>query len=128
MQLPPPVRWAQDATESSAGMCEVGDAGACAGADDDGVGGRVLGGNPIGWTITVTVTVVLVGVTVYQSGILQSLRERLQSRPARPLDERCQKQEETCFERCSESALPTPDHGFKFFNCMNRCMAEVGCL
>jgi hypothetical protein len=39
----------------------------------------------------------------------------------------CAKVKEECLKTCSESSLPTGDYGFKFWNCVNRCMAENGC-
>lgn len=39
----------------------------------------------------------------------------------------CQKVKQECIAQCSESSLPTGDDGFKFWNCLNRCMAENGC-
>lgn len=39
----------------------------------------------------------------------------------------CKKVKRDCIAQCSESSLPTGDDGFKFWNCLNRCMAENGC-
>jgi len=39
----------------------------------------------------------------------------------------CAKVKNECIERCSNSSLPSGDHGFKFWNCVNRCMKDNGC-
>jgi hypothetical protein len=39
----------------------------------------------------------------------------------------CAKVKQNCLKTCSETSLPTGDYGFKFWNCVNRCMAENGC-
>jgi hypothetical protein len=41
--------------------------------------------------------------------------------------ERCKKVKDNCIEECSESSLPSGDNGFRFWNCLNRCMADYGC-
>lgn len=33
---------------------------------------------------------------------------------------------EECITECSDSSLPTPDHGFEFWNCVNECMKRRG--
>ncbi|MBI5874302.1 MAG: RHS repeat-associated core domain-containing protein [Deltaproteobacteria bacterium] len=40
----------------------------------------------------------------------------------------CNKIRDYCIEKCSESSLPTPDYGFKFWNCVNACLRKFGCL
>ena len=49
------------------------------------------------------------------------------SRPRFEPDERCKQVKQDCIERCSDTALPTGDHGFRFWNCVNKCMAESNC-
>jgi len=39
----------------------------------------------------------------------------------------CEKIREYCICKCSETTLPTGDNGFKFWNCVNKCMEENGC-
>ena len=39
----------------------------------------------------------------------------------------CSEVKQQCLKSCSETSLPTGDVGFKFWNCVNRCMAENGC-
>ena len=39
----------------------------------------------------------------------------------------CEKIKDQCIDTCSETALPTSDYGFKFWNCLNACMAQNGC-
>ncbi|MHC1727308.1 MAG: RHS repeat domain-containing protein [Syntrophobacteraceae bacterium] len=41
--------------------------------------------------------------------------------------ERCKQVREMCYEQCSESSLPSGDYGFRFWNCLNKCMADNGC-
>jgi len=43
-------------------------------------------------------------------------------------DERCRKVKDQCIEECTETALPTKDHGFTFWNCVNDCLKRNGCL
>ncbi|MEK7918883.1 hypothetical protein AAB988_28450 [Burkholderia contaminans] len=40
----------------------------------------------------------------------------------------CQQVKQSCIAQCSETALPTPDYGFAFWNCMTSCMDEKGFL
>ena len=40
---------------------------------------------------------------------------------------RCKKVEERCKAECSQSCLPSCNHGFRFWNCVNRCKARHGC-
>ncbi|WP_281388165.1 RHS repeat-associated core domain-containing protein [Teredinibacter haidensis] len=39
-------------------------------------------------------------------------------------DDSQQSKKDRCIECCSDSALPTNDNGFSFWNCVNRCMEE----
>ena len=39
----------------------------------------------------------------------------------------CAKVKNDCIAKCSITALPTGDFGFKFWNCVNSCMADNGC-
>lgn len=39
----------------------------------------------------------------------------------------CDQVREDCIESCSETALPSGDYGFRFWNCLNACMAAAGC-
>lgn len=39
----------------------------------------------------------------------------------------CKQVKNDCIARCSESSLPSRNDGFKFWNCLNKCMAENGC-
>ena len=39
----------------------------------------------------------------------------------------CKKVKVQCIEQCSDSSLPTGNHGFTFWNCLNKCMAASGC-
>jgi RHS repeat-associated protein len=40
---------------------------------------------------------------------------------------RCEEVKRNCRKKCSDSSLPTGDSGFKFFNCLNRCVADADC-
>lgn len=39
----------------------------------------------------------------------------------------CKKVKQDCIALCSETSLPSGDYGFKFWNCLNQCMADNGC-
>ncbi|MFV0478017.1 MAG: RHS repeat domain-containing protein [Parahaliea sp.] len=39
-------------------------------------------------------------------------------------DDANKSKKDRCIERCSDTALPTKDNGFSFWNCVNRCMDE----
>jgi uncharacterized protein RhaS with RHS repeats len=39
----------------------------------------------------------------------------------------CTKIKNNCIEQCSETHLPTGDNGFKFWNCVNKCVKDNGC-
>lgn len=49
--------------------------------------------------------------------------------PAAPPTEEvdCKKVKETCIDKCSDTALPTPDFGAKYFKCFRACMEAAGC-
>jgi hypothetical protein len=51
----------------------------------------------------------------------------LQMRRYNPRSEQCQKVHNACIERCSETALPTYDDGFKFWNGVNQCLRDAAC-
>lgn len=40
----------------------------------------------------------------------------------------CKKVKAACIDECSKKALPSKDHGVKFFRCLNACMEQHGCL
>jgi RHS repeat-associated protein len=42
-------------------------------------------------------------------------------------EDRCQQVRKSCRAQCSESSLPSGDNGFKFFNCLKRCVETNGC-
>jgi hypothetical protein len=46
---------------------------------------------------------------------------------ADPDKERCQKVRRGCIDECSDSSLPTRDHGWEFQKCMRRCMEAENC-
>lgn len=46
--------------------------------------------------------------------------------PAGTVD--CKKVKTQCIDECTKKALPTKDHGFRFFRCLNACMEQHGCL
>jgi hypothetical protein len=47
--------------------------------------------------------------------------------PASPGGVDCKKQKEICIEHCSDTALPSGDGGFRYWNCFNACMEAAGC-
>jgi hypothetical protein len=63
--------------------------------------------------VTAGVTI-LVGVTIYIAA--EALEEQ----------ERCKGVKEDCIVACN-GKLPTGDFGFRFWNCVNRCMRTAGC-
>ena len=42
-------------------------------------------------------------------------------------DDRCRKVKEDALEECSDSAIPSYDNGFRFWNCVNAYLAAHGC-
>src|SRR5260370_29852962 len=46
---------------------------------------------------------------------------------AQNLSSFCRKINDLCIDRCSDTDLPSGDYGFKFFRCVNSCMASFGC-
>jgi hypothetical protein len=46
--------------------------------------------------------------------------------PVRPSEAECKQIKDDCIAECARE-LPTPDHGFKFWNCVNDCMRREGC-
>ncbi len=61
-------------------------------------------------------SVIIVGAVVVATAITEELDELA----------RCRQVAAACRERCSE-LLPTKDHGFTFFNCVNKCLMDAGC-
>lgn len=39
----------------------------------------------------------------------------------------CKQQKDKCIEQCSDTALPSGDGGFRYWNCVNDCMTAAGC-
>ena len=39
----------------------------------------------------------------------------------------CKQVKDDCIETCSETSLPSGDNGFRFWNCVNKCMEAAGC-
>jgi hypothetical protein len=69
----------------------------------------------------VTVIVVVTVAIVMEAAKIDATDE------PKPVDTDCKQVKERCISSCSSSSLPTGDHGFKFWNCVKRCMAEQGC-
>jgi len=67
---------------------------------------------------------IVVGVAVLVVAAAVSLKDAKDEDAEK---ERCKKVKEDCLVVCSRSSLPTGDHGFKFWNCVNRCMEAAGC-
>jgi RHS repeat-associated protein len=44
-----------------------------------------------------------------------------------PVPDRCAKVKSDCIAKCSGSSLPSGDNGFRFWNCVNKCMEDNGC-
>ncbi len=47
--------------------------------------------------------------------------------PAPPANVDCRAEKKKCLDRCSDTALPSGNHGFRFWNCVNHCMTAAGC-
>jgi hypothetical protein len=58
-----------------------------------------------------------------------TLEDDMADDPTAEEDERarCKKVKQYCIDLCSDTDLPTPDFGFKFQNCKNRCLEDHGC-
>jgi RHS repeat-associated protein len=41
--------------------------------------------------------------------------------------DRCKQVKADCIDSCSDSSLPSGDNGFRFWNCVNRCLEAAGC-
>jgi RHS repeat-associated protein len=39
----------------------------------------------------------------------------------------CRKVKDQCIAKCSETSLPSGDYGFRFWNCVNKCLKDNGC-
>ena len=61
--------------------------------------------------------IVIVGTVVIAAAIAAELHEQV----------RCKKVAEGCRETCAETSLPSGDHGFRFWNCVNMCLEKAGC-
>lgn len=91
-------------------------------------GGVILiGGAPVTITITVTGAVVLGGVALWQTGVLQEWFQKASDWLSR-LDGRCAQVKADCISSCSDTALPTRDFGIGFWSCVNACLAKEGCI
>jgi hypothetical protein len=70
-------------------------------------------------TLAAAGVTVLVGVTIYLTEeVIETVKRRRKSRKIR----------EECIAECTDSSLPTPDFGFKFWNCVNDCMRRRGAI
>lgn len=47
--------------------------------------------------------------------------------PVAALDAYCRQIRNKCVAECSNTALPSGDYGFLFWNCVNKCMQRYGC-
>ena len=47
--------------------------------------------------------------------------------PVAALDAYCRQIRDKCIAECSNTALPSGDYGFLFWNCVNKCMQKYGC-
>jgi hypothetical protein len=47
--------------------------------------------------------------------------------PMAALDAYCRQIGNKCIAECSNTALPSGDYGFLFWNCVNKCMQRYGC-
>ncbi|WP_281328795.1 hypothetical protein [Polyangium sp. 6x1] len=65
---------------------------------------------------------IVVAVTVHVASEMSGPKD--EPPPAQP---DCKKVKDACITDCSRSSLPTGDYGFKFWNCVNRCMKAAGC-
>ena len=74
--------------------------------------------------VTASGVTIVVGVAVLVVAAAVSLKDAADEDAEK---ERCKKVKEDCLVACSRSSLPTGDHGFKFWNCVNRCMEAAGC-
>jgi RHS repeat-associated protein len=95
-----------------------------------GAGGAiVLAGGPVTWT-TVGTVVGVIAVAGMTYATIIALKDAVEKAKKAWEEEqkRCAKVAQECREECSETALPTTDYGFGFFNCVNRCKAAAGCL
>ena len=45
-----------------------------------------------------------------------------------PSKEYCREVKDICIQNCAISDLPSGDNGFRFWNCVNECLDEYGCL
>ncbi len=84
----------------------------------------VLGGpiNLVPILIVAGGVTILVAVAIYV--VSDSTASSGDPKPAGP---DCKKEKERCLDVCSDSSLPSGDHGFRFWNCVNKCMADAGC-
>jgi hypothetical protein len=42
-------------------------------------------------------------------------------------DDFCKRIRNMCIAQCSDTSLPSGDHEFSFWNCVNKCMQKYGC-
>jgi RHS repeat-associated protein len=74
--------------------------------------------------------VLIVGTAVVGliGAIIHVAKAHNEESDSKPSDDFCRQKKLECIDACSESSLPTHDNGFKFFNCVNRCLRAAGCL
>lgn len=84
--------------------------------------------------IVVGVAIVAVEVVVLASSTTKPKPQTAPTATAVPTsttttaDIDCKKVKQDCIEKCSDTALPTPDFGVKFRRCMRACMEAKGCV
>jgi RHS repeat-associated protein len=102
--------------------------------DADGRAGTIAAGVGIGGVVGGPAGAVVGGLIGAGLGLLigNMIWERVQpictrEKPRFQPDEKCKKVKQDCVAKCSDTALPTHDYGFAFWNCVNKCMAEANC-
>jgi hypothetical protein len=73
-------------------------------------------------TLTFLIGAAYITVHIYLYALSQSSTDTTTSG-----DIDCKEVKEKCHDSCTDTALPTGDFGFKFWNCVNKCMDEAGC-
>ncbi|MCA8256399.1 hypothetical protein LGM89_24320 [Burkholderia sp. AU31624] len=96
----------------------------------DGLGANASFNHPMGIAINSSG---IAYITESDENIIYSVnlgrgRAKINSKRFNSFQIDCQQVKQSCIAQCSETALPTPDYGFAFWNCMTSCMDEKGFL
>jgi hypothetical protein len=90
-------------------------------------GEEVVVAAPIEAGVPASVAAAIIGLIGLVFAVLTIPSDEAVPETPKPTEEECKKIKDGCIDDCTDTSLPTPDFGFKFWNCVNKCVADQGC-